>query len=432
MRRRYIALLAIALPIIFITLLNYVHHVSYNILMGYMAAVVLIFKSSLLSLWLLSKLKIITFIKSLTIVQAILLGIKRWFIDNMLSDWLKKYIFDHLAKPFNELLNYYKNVNFKAKLKNFFMVFLPLGIAIWIMYLTDMLTHVALFMELKVLVIGFFKALWLIMAKVFGIVPMIISWISGSWLAPIFEVFALSYLLSLLERVLGENNPLTRFFNYIGNQLNHFLETLGLFNDKHIEPIFQNTIAKGSQSLAQKISSIIKNKKIREEYLYFDNFQNIILRGHINAYYAFPDMEKIKDKRKLYQLINEKTRDNIDIIAYVSRNGRGEILEAEVDNNFYHDIFLLKGIASHKEHGVKEQQEKDMDFTDFWVLNTSRLPVYLKSHNKNIEEIELKGHEMRLIKTKDHVDFENKDLYFEYQGVIVYPTMLDEPNHSQS
>jgi len=425
MRRRYIALLAIVVPILLVTLLNHIHPVSYNILMGYMAAVVLIFKSSLISLWLLSKLKIIAFIKSLTIVQAILLGIKRWFIDNMLSEWLKKYIFNHLSKPFRELLTYYKNVSFKAKLKNFFMVFLPLGIAVWVMYLTDLLTHIALFVELKMLVIGFFKALWVLLAKVLGVVPMIISWISGSWLAPIFEVFALSYLLSLLERLLGPNNLLTRFFNYIGNQLNYFLERIGLFNDKHIEPIFQKTVAKGSQSLAQKISSMIKNKKIKEEYLYFDNFQNIILRGHINAYHSFPGMEKIKDKKKLYQLINEETKDNIDIIAYVSRNGRGEILEEEVDDNYYHDIFLLKGIASHRSYGVKEQQEKDMDYTDFWVLNTSRLPVWIKSHSDNIPDIELRGHEMRLIKTKHHVNFDSKDLYFEYQGVKVYPTPLE-------
>ncbi len=432
MKRRYIALLAIIVPILLITLLNHIHPVSYNILMGYMAAVVLIFKSSLTSLWLLSKLKIIAFIKSLTLVQAILLGIKRWFIDNMLSEWLKKYIFDHLNKPFKDLYNYYRNVSFKVKIKNFFMIFFPLLIGVWVMYATDMLTHVALFVELKVLVIGFFKALWVILGKLLGVIPLMISWISGSWLAPILEVFALSYLLSLLERFLGPNNLITRFFNYIGDQLNTLLERIGLFNDTHIEPIFQQTVAKGSQTLANKLSRFIRERKIREEYLYFDNFQNIILRGHINAYYSFPDMDKIKDKRKLYQRINEKTRDNIDIIAYVSRNGKGEILEAEVDNNFYHDIFLLKGIASHKEYGVQERQTKDMDATDFWVLNTSQFPVYIKSHSGIISPTLIQGHEVKLIKTKDHVDFNAKDLYFEYQGVMVYPTTLDEPDHSQS
>jgi len=426
MKRRYKALLAIFIPIVIVTLLNHLHPVSYNILMGYMAAVVLIFKSSLLSVWLMSKLKIIAFIKSLTIIQAVLLGIKRWFIDNLVSNWLQKYIFRHFKKPFSDVFNYYKKVSFKAKLKNFLVVFLPLSATIWMMYLTDVLTHIALFVELKVLVIGFFKTLWVLFAKIFGIVPTIIMWISGSWLAPIFEVFALSYLLTLIERILGPNNIITRFFNYIGDTLNDILRYIGFLNDKHIEPILDSTVSKTSQSFGNKISNIIKHKKIREEHLYFDNFQNIILKGHINAYYSFKGMENIADKKLLYRKINEETKDNIDIIAYVSRNGKGEILEESCKNDFYHDIFLLKGIASNKEHGVCERLVGQIDHTDFWVLNTSKQPVWIKSHSGNIEEKKLNGNEMLFIKTKTHVDFNSKDLYFEYNDVVVYPTSIDE------
>ncbi|MCH9740975.1 MAG: hypothetical protein K0U38_09075 [Epsilonproteobacteria bacterium] len=424
MKRRYKALIAILVPIIIVTLLNYFHPLSYNILMGYMVAVVLVFKSSLLSLWLVSKLKILSFIKSLTLIQAIMLGIKRWFIDNLVSQWLEKYIFRYLKKPFQEVFLYYKSVSLKAKLKNFFVVFLPLSVAIWVMYLLDVLTHFALFVELKMLVIGFFKALWVILGKVFSIVPAIFAWLSGSWLAPIVEVFALSYLLTLIERLLGSNNPLTRFFNYIGDKLNDFLEYIGLLNDKHIEPILNNTISKGTQTLGQKISSMIKAKKIREEHLYFDNFQNIILRGHINAYHNFKGMEDIKDKKRLYSLINEKTRDNIDILAYVSRNGKGELLEEPTDNNYYHDIFLLKGIASNRTYGIKEHLENEIDYTDFWVLNTSQFPVWIKSYSENIEDTLLNGHEMKFIKTKSHVHFKQYDLYFEYKQIEVHPTQL--------
>lgn len=394
--------------------------------MGYIAVVVLVFKSSLLSVWLISKLKILAFLKSLTIVQALLLGIKRWFIDNLVSDWLQKYIFRHLKKPFSEVFSYYKNVSLKAKLKNFFVVFLPLSGAIWLMYLTDVLTHIALFVELKVLVIGFFKALWVIVAKVFGIIPTIIMWISGSWLAPIFEVFALSYLLTLVERLLGPNNIITRFFNYLGDKLNNILEYIGILNDKHIEPILDSTISKTTQSFGNKISNIIKYKKIREEHLYFDNFQNMILKGHINAYYSFKGMESITDKKTLYTQINEKTKDNIDIIAYVSRNGKGELLEEPCKNDFYHDIFLLKGIASNKEYGVKENLIGQIDHTDFWVLNTGKFPVWIKSHNDNIKEREIKGSEMLFIKTKSHVNFESNDLYFEFNNKPVHPTPLHE------
>ena len=417
MKRRYKALLAILVPTLLVAILSYVHPVSYNILMGYMVAVVLVFKSSLLSLWLLSKLKLLHFLKGLTLFQALLLGIKRWFIDNMVSKWLERHIFRHFKKPFRELLQYYNAINFKTKVRNFIILILPLGIGIWVMYITDILTHFAIFVELKVLIIGFFKALWVIASKIF-------FWLTSSWFAPILEVFALSYLLNLLERLLGKENPVSNLFNYIGDKLNDFLEFIGLLNDKHIEPILNKNISQRSEHYSSKISSMIKNKKIKDEHLYFDNFQNIILKGHINAYYSFDGMDKITNKKELYSIINKRTADNIDIIAYVSRNKKGELLEESCKDDYYHDIFLLKGIASNRTHGVRECHDKEIDYTDFWVLNTSQYPVWIKSHSGNIENIPLKGNEMKFIKTKYHVNFSKKDIYFEYEGFRISPTEI--------
>ena len=415
MKRRHKALLAIIIPVVIMAILSYVHPISYNYIMGYMVAVVLVFKSSLLSLWFLSKLKILHFLKGLTLFQALLLGVKRWFIDNLVSQWLEKHILRHFKKPFVELLQYYNAINFKSKVKNFVIIVLPLGIGVWIMYLADVLTHLAVFVELKMLVIGFFKALWVVFAKIF-------LWMTSSWFAPILEVFALSYLLTLLEKLLGKDNPLSRFFNYVGDKLNDLLEYVGLLNDRHIEPILNKNISQRSENYGSKISLMIKNKKIRDEHLYFDNFQNMILKGHINAYYSFDGMHDISNKQELYRIINQKTADNIDIIAYVSRNGKGELLEEPCENDYYHDIFLLKGIASNRTHGVKEHLDAEIDYTDFWVLNTSRHPVFFKSHSNNMESIELKGHEMKLIKTKTHVNFEQEDLYFKHNNTIVVPT----------
>lgn len=421
MKRRYKALISILVPVAIMALLSYIHPISYNYIMGYMVAVVLVFKSSILSLWLISKLKFIYFLKTLTLFQGLLLGIKRWFIDNLLSKWLEKHIFKYLKKPFQELLEYYRAINFRTKLKNFIVVILPLGLGIWVMYLTNVLTHLAVFVELKVIVIGFFKALWVIFAKVF-------IWLTSSWFSPIFEVFALSYILTLIERVLGKNNWISLFFNYIGDKINNLLSYIGLLNDKHIEPILNKNISKHSKNFGKKISNMIKDKKIRDENLYFDDFQNIILKGHINAYYSFDGMENIKDKKKLYTIINEKTDDNIDIIAYVSRNGKGEILDESSVDDFYHDIFILKGIASNQAHGVKVQHHEEIDYTDFWVLNTSKYPVWIKSYSDNIEDILIEGNEVKFIKTKNHVYFSQKDLYFEYEEKKVYPVALEDLN----
>jgi len=415
MKRRYKALIAIIVPVLIMAILSQVHKVSYNYIMGYMIAVVLVFKSSIISLWLVSKLKLLHFLKGLTIFQALLLGIKRWLIDNLISKWLEKHIFRHLKKPFSELFQYYKAINFKTKMKNFIVVILPLGIGIWVMYITDILSHLALFVELKVIVIGFFKALWVVLSK-------IIIWLTSSWFTPIFEVFALSYLLTLLEHFLGKNNPISRFFNYIGKKLNDFLSFLGVLNDRHIEPILNKNVSEHSEKFGSKISSMIRNKKIKDEYLYFDNFQNIILKGHINAYYSFSGMDEIKDKKELYTLINKKTADNIDIIAYVSRNGKGDLLDESYPDDYYHDIFLLKGIASSRNHGVRIQNNNEIDYTDFWVLNTSKYPVWIKSHSESIKNQELKANEMKFIKTKTHINFKQNDLYFEYNGIVVPPT----------
>jgi len=418
MKRRYKALISIIVPVIIMAILSQIHPISYDYIIGYMLAVVLVFKSSILSLWLLSKLKILHFLKGLTLFQGILLGLKRWLIDNVLSQWLNKHIFSHFKKPFSELFQYYKAINFKTKMKNFIVIVLPLGIGVWLMYITDILTHLALFVELKVIVIGFFKALWVLFYKIF-------IWFTSSWFAPILEVFALSYLLTLLERFLGKDNPISKFFNYIGDKLNDFLSVLGVLNDKHIEPILNKNISKHSERFGSKISQMIRSKKIKDEYLYFDNLQNIILKGHINAYYSFEGMEDMKDKKELYRIINQKTADNIDIIAYVSRNGKGDLLEEKIIDDYYHDIFILKGIASSRNHGVRLQNEKEIDYTDFWVLNTSKYPVWIKSHSDTIKNKELKANEMVFIKTTKHVNFKNKDLYFEYLEITVYPTVLD-------
>ena len=417
MKRRYKALIAIIVPVIIMIVLSYVHPISYHYIMGYMLGVALVFKSSIISLWLLSKLKLLYFFKGLTLFQVLLLGIKRWLIDNVVSQWLDKHIISYLKKPFRELLQYYNAISFKTKIKNFIIVVLPLGLGVWIMYISNVLSHLTVFVELKVLVIGFFKGLW------FGI-----SWLTSSWFAPILEVFALSYLLTIIEKLLGKDNPISNFFNYIGNKINNFLAFLGLLNDKHIEPILNKNVSKHSERFGSHISKMVRNKKIKDEYINFDDFQNIILKGHINAYHSIKGMESMKNKKELYTLINKETNDNVDIIAYVSRNGKGDLLDEKVIDDYYHDIFLLKGIASNRGHGVRVQNEEEIDYTDFWVLNTSKYPVWIKTHSNSIENLKLIGNQMVLIKTKNHINFNNNDLYFEHESVSVVPTMLDQAN----
>ena len=424
MTRRETALLAILVPIVLVTLLKYIHPLSYHILSAYMLAVALVFKSSILSIWFASKLKIISFLKGLTIVQGLSLALKRWIIDNVITEWLKKHIFSHFRHPLKEMKEYYSIISWKAKFKNLLFFLLPLSLAAWAMYITDVLSHLVLYAELKVLISSFFKAIWVLFAKFFSFFGLITAWIAGSWLAPILEVFALSYLLTWIERLLGQGNPLSRFFTFIGNILNNILAYIGLLNNKHIDPIVEKSVVRGAKSASTSLSNIIKNKKISQEFLYFDNFKNSIMQGHINAYHTFKGMHQIDDKKELYTIINARTKDNIDIVAYISRNKKGELLTSHTPDTFYHDIFILEGIASNPHHGVKEDLDGSIDHTDFWVLNTSKYPVQLNTKSKNFTPRYLEGNSITLIKTKRTLDYHDKDIYCEYLGVQCSPTPL--------
>ena len=426
MRRRYKALLAIALPVGIVYGLKYTHSSIYEWLIGYMFAVALVFKASILSLWFASKLKTIAFLKSLTFFQGIALLIKRWFLDNVLTQWIKRNIIAHLSEGMKEIKEYYQYLNLKAKLKNIVAILLLLTVAIvvaqWLGYLDKLL----FLTQIKTIASALFTGILTITTK---ITSSLLSWFTSSWLAPVLEVFALSYLLTLLERWFGADNPLSRFFNFIGDKLNQMFYHIGLLKVKHIDPMVECKVISNSKKVGDKLTNMIKHKKIREEYRYFERFENMIMKGHIDAYHSFKGMKDVKDKKELYKRINQKTNDNIDIVAYVSRNTMGVLLDEGVTDTFHHDIFLLESFASHQEHGVKIYDENEdsnhIDHTDFWVLNTSKFPIIIGSKSNNFEEECVFPHGLRLIKTEKPFSYASGDVYCAYEGVQVDVTPVE-------
>ena len=426
MRRRYKALIAIAIPVALVYGLKHTIPSAYEWLMGYMFAIALVFKASILSLWFASKLKFIAFLKGLTFLQAMLLLIKRWFLDNVLIKWIKTNILDHLIDAVQEIKSYYFRLNIKAKLKNGFQIILGLVFMGFFAHLAGLLDNILIFTEAKMLASALFQGILTFTTK---LGTSVISWFTASWVAPILEVFALSYILTLLEKWFGPNNPISRLLNFIADRLNTALYYLGVVKIKHIDPMVECRLVSNSKKLNSKLSLMIQNKKIREEYLYFERFENIIMQGHIDAYFTFKGMETLTDKKSLYTLINTKTNDNIDIVAYVSRNEMGILLDEQTKDTFYHDIFLLESFASHQEHGVKVYDEDEdsnhIDHTDFWVLNTSKFPVLIGSHSKNFEQTCILPHGLRLIKTTKPFCYASGDVYCEYEGVRVLVSPIE-------
>jgi len=425
MKRRYIALLAVVVPVAVVYGFKLTNTPIYDWLMGYLIAIVLVFKTSLLSLWFATKLKFIAFVKGLTVVQSFLLIIKRWLLDNVLMEWLKKNVFSHIKEAFDDIKAFYMHLNFKAKLKQLGNILIFGSIFVLLGYLSGYLDHLLFFAQVKLLATALMQGIITYATK---IITTILSWFTSSWLAPILQVFALSYLLTLIEKWFGPDNPVSRFFNAIGDKLNTLLYYFGLLKQKHIDPV-ECKVVQGSQKVNAKLRDLIKNKKIKEEFLYMERFENIIMQGHINAYYSIKDMDKVTDKRELYRIINQKTKDNIDIVAFVSRNKYGILLEESIKDSFYHDIFLLESFASHQEHGVKvydePQDPNHIDHTDFWVLNTSKFPVIIGSESNNFNPQCIQPHGLALIQTKHPFSYEEKDVYAQYEGVKVYVTPVE-------
>ncbi len=406
MRRRYIAALSVITPVVIIAIVNYFYPVSYDILFGYMLAIALVFKGALISFFMVSKLKIIAFLKGLTALKATILLLKRWLLDNVVSVWIKENIVVHIIKPFVNIFKYYRSLNFRRKIKNFFVPLVVMSSSLWLIYSSGYLDNILLFTELKVFIIGFSKTVLLIVSNLFGFVV-------NSWISPILEVFALSFLITKLEDWLGKDNSIVQGINWLGEGLNRVV-SLFANNKKYINTILNKPVNKKSKEIGAMINNYINHKKSEYEYEQFERLETKILKGHIDAYYTFKGIEKIKDKKRLYSLINERTKDNLDIVAFVSRDRRGNLVSENLENSFYHDIFILEGVASSHTEGVKPQQKEKPDYSDFWILNSSNYPVWLVASDKYKKQL-IEPKSVTFIKTKATIDYTKDKICFEFR-----------------
>jgi len=426
MKRRYKALIAIVIPVILVTLLKYTHDTSYQWIMGYMVAVALVFKTSIVSMWLAAELHMVSFIAGLTVFQASILLIKRWLLDSVLATWIQTHIIDNVIDALKEAKDFYLRQDLKTKFKNIFIFLFGLTLSGWLLYVVGFLDNIVLFAELRLFIAGVFSAILTFLTKV---ASWTLSVLAITWLGPIVEVFALSYLLIRLENWLGPNNILSKIFNFIGEKINLMLYYLGILKDKHIDPLILEPMISKSKQMGTQLSSTIRHKKIQEEYRSFESFENIIMKGHIDAYFSFKGTDNCPDKKSLYTRINKKTSNNIDIVAYVERDSSGALLKEDSVSNFYHDVFFLESFASHKEYGVKVYDEDDdkrhITHHDFWVLNTSKHPVTIKSRTQNFEDIEIEGNGLQLIKTSKPFCYKNGDVCCEFNGVKVIATAIE-------
>jgi len=409
LKRRYIAAIAIFVPILIATIAHKFYPDSYEIVSAYMIAVAIAFKGAIISFFLASKLKIISFLKSLTVFSTILLLIKRWFLDNVLAKWIEKNIINNIKESMVLLAKYYKSLNLKEKLKNLLFVGVTLGSFVYLAFYSGYLDSLLLFTEIKLFVIGLSKAL-------LSLITHILSFIFDSWITPILEVFALSVFLNWLEEKLGSSNPIIKFLNSIGVAINYVVN-LFVNIDTKLDPYINQPFAKRAKYLNLKLTRYINNKKILYEYEQFEKLEQKLMNAHIDSYFSFRGMDKIRDKKELYTLINKKSRDNLNIVAYLSRNDKGELLDEDVEDSYYHDIFILEGVATSQKEGVKKELLNKPDSTDFWVLNSSNFPVKISSKQNDFKPKTLPPNSLTLIQAKTEQNYSSGNILFAFNNI---------------
>lgn len=409
MRRRNLIALLIFIPFLAALLLYNVFPGSLDWILGYMLAAALAFKGAILAFYSASKLKLLGYFKGLTLLQGGFLLLKRWFLDNVFSRWLRRNIFRPASTALREAKEYYLGLDFRAKLRNIFLALIASAFGLWALYSSGYLTHLFLFTELKVVIISLSKTLLLVLGKFAGL-------LFNSWLTPILEVFAFSWLFTWLERTLGPEHPVNRFLNRLGYFFGRVFAGVILLVRRYIDPLLNRRVREKSRQLARRARDYIQDKKIAYEMEQFDRLDRLLSEGHIDAYHSFEGMERIKDKHQLYSLINRRTRDGVDIVAFVSRNDKGDLLPEGAEDSFHNDVFLLEGLASSQKRGVKRELPEQPDHSDFWILNTSLYPAMLRSHSGVVPPTPVEPQSLKHISCGRLPDYREGDLYLEYKG----------------
>jgi hypothetical protein len=197
------------------------------------------------------------FIFGLTFFKVMFLGIKRYFIDHVISNNLQNYFFFHIKAPMKK---WWKS--FDARKKLFFFIPASLLSALGL-YFAEM-GKILNFLGIKTLVISFFKGLWVVGGKVFYFFT---YYIWTTWFAPILEVLIFSWLLTLAEKVPVLKDIVKKMYDFITT----IFSRTSRFLDKHINSPVRGKLNKSGKKIGlyirQKNRLAQKEVKVAQETL---------------------------------------------------------------------------------------------------------------------------------------------------------------------
>lgn len=374
-------------------------------------SMLLVAKSKLITFLLLSKTKILLFLTSLTTVKVISLAVKRFILDNIVSKWINAHIMQPIMEPVRESFRYFRQISWRRKMGNLLLFIMPVTVVAWLGSFGDTFANFFFIAEIKALVIGFFKLLWYVLYKIIYLFTYFFNNIlANSFLAPVFEIFALSFLLSLIERLPLIGKPLRRIFEYIGDRITALFFRFDNLQDRYVTPHLQKYVGNNVSSVSQKWSDSIKRSKVKNEKALIEAFVGRVGEGTIHDYYTHKKIRAL-NKQEAIALINEKTGDNIDIVASFCVDVFGQILEDGSRDTLENDVFLIESLASHAEFGIVDADAAhEISCHDFWAYNSSAFEFCLRHREGHFPETRLPPKSVTLVKAGSAMNYTDKSI----------------------
>lgn len=349
--------------------------------------------------------KIVGFVKGLTLFQFFILAIKRFVIDNIVSKWLEKNIIYHLKGITFAYWEFFKNISWSFRFKRALFFAFPVGIVVWVLWFGDLFSSVFVAAQLKLIVIGFFKFIWLIFAKIFEYFLFIFTnFIMGTWIASFLEILALSYLLYLLEKVPFLGPPLARFLSAVYRAIEsifYFLykkSTVLVSINKNHGKVYLFFL-----SLSKKITLEL-NKSKRAHELGVVKFLRKVMKSDALPRYLIGRKRYFLDKDHLYLHINKRKKE-LDVVGFIQTEGNINSIDG--------DIIFFESSATHSAHGSSMGR---ICKSGFWVLNNSKNGVLVSSENSLFKSRWIKPKKIAYIRAKDEISFLNKPIYIKISG----------------
>jgi len=351
-----------------------------------------------------SKAKLISYLKTLTIYKTFALAIKRFIIDNVFSKWLNETIIFPILKPTKEYIKYYLSLDIRSKFKKLMYFLVPISVFTYGIQAAGLIEHIMFFAEIKTIVIGFFKIVWLVSGKA---ILYVTTFLQTSWLAPIFEIFALSWLISKLEKIPYIGKYISNFFQYLSNIFSYIFKIWDSFYHKFIYTNLSKKLKEKMDIFSEKMSGKLEITKHNNEVYLIRKFKE-----------EFLDNGKIKeivDRFGFYEadIITSKS---IKINAYL-----------ELENGF---AMLIESYASCNNNGNSNGSNGKIKQSHFWILNYSPNEIEIYSKNNYFKKKRIKPYKLilfsSLIQNINDIILEQNGIYSNLTENLSYKKLLSK------